>query len=123
MLQCSVCQIKLTGKQKLFCSNSCKAKTSNNKFQNYEAQKKRGLKRRTDLIHKLGSKCSICSYDKNYAALVFHHKVPSEKTFELDMRNCSNRKIKALESEAKKCSLLCANCHAETHHPSYELKS
>ena len=122
MLQCTVCKEKLTGRQKLFCSNLCKRKTDNNKFQSSKAQKMRGMKRRSNLINKLGGKCSICDYSKNYAALVFHHKDPSEKSFSLDMRSCSNRQPKVLESEAAKCLLLCSNCHMEIHHPTYKVK-
>ncbi len=63
----------------------------------------------------------MCGYDKNYAALEFHHKVPIEKLFQLDLRSLSNRSWDAILEEAKKCQLLCSNCHAEYHNPDCRL--
>jgi hypothetical protein len=57
-----------------------------------------------------GSKCSVCSYDKCSSALQFHHIDPSEKEFEISESAYS---LENLIAEAKKCVLLCANCHAE----------
>ena len=31
-----------------------------------------------------GGKCEICGYDKNLAALDFHHLDPNQKDFEID---------------------------------------
>jgi hypothetical protein len=63
----------------------------------------------------LGGKCSRCGYDKNLAALTFHHT--GEKNHELDARNLSNRSINLIMQESATCILLCANCHAEEHNP------
>ena len=68
----------------------------------------------------LGGKCQICGYSKCLSALVFHHVDPREKDFHV-MRSLCWEKVK---SEAMKCYLLCANCHAEVHagdHPQYLL--
>ena len=59
----------------------------------------------------------MCGYDKNLAALTFHPEEPTQKNFALDMRSLSNRTARTLLKEAEKCSLLCANCHAELHNP------
>lgn len=117
LTNCMVCNKELTGKQRMFCSNICKCKTSNNKHQNYQAQRKRGYKRKRQLISEKGGKCESCGYNKNIAALCFHHTNPEEKSFRLDIRNLSNRNAKTIAKEAEKCILLCVRCHAEIHNP------
>jgi hypothetical protein len=108
---CIVCEKRLSGKQGKFCSVLCK-----NRFhQSYPSQKRRGLKRKIELIEKLGGKCSRCGYQKNLAALSFHHR--DDKLFKLDARSLSNRTLDAVTTEAKKCELVCHNCHAEIHNP------
>lgn len=82
---------------------------------NYENQKLRGLKRKYEAVLARGGKCEICGYDKNMAALEFHHKNPDEKEFQIDMRHFSNNSLEKLQTELDKCILLCANCHRETH--------
>lgn len=83
----------------------------------YEKQKDRALKRKFQLVEMKGGKCEICGYDKNYASFDFHHLNPEEKEFQLDARHLSNTKIEKLMEEAKKCILICANCHREIHYP------
>ena len=56
--------------------------------------------------------CRICGYDRDMAALQFHHLDPSQKEFSLAM-NGVTRGIESMRREASKCILLCANCHAE----------
>ncbi len=67
----------------------------------------------------VGSRCTCCGYDRNYAALTWHHVDRATKRFELDMRSLSNRSETEIRSEAGKCVLLCANCHAEEHFPQF----
>jgi predicted HNH restriction endonuclease len=67
---------------------------------------------RQELLKIHGSKCSVCSYDKCSSALQFHHIDPSEKEFEISESAYS---LENLIAEAKKCVLLCANCHAMVH--------
>jgi hypothetical protein len=116
---CIVCGHLLTGRQTKFCSLACK----NKDLQSYEAQKRRGLARKLDIIKAAGGRCSICGYDKNLAALVFHHNDSSSKDFKLDMRSLSNRKLEPVLNEIDKCILVCANCHAELHNPHLNLAS
>lgn len=79
-------------------------------------------KRRVELIKIMGGKCAICGYHKNNAALELHHINPLEKSYTLSMGNC--RSIEEDIREAKKCVLLCANCHREIHNgEQIELKS
>ena len=65
----------------------------------------------------------MCGYARNIAALTWHHRDPKSKKFELDMRSLSNRSDAAIRIELEKCDLLCANCHAEIHHPRLSLSS
>ena len=110
---CKICGKPLSGKQKKFCSVSCK----NKDLQSYEAQQQRGLQRKLQIIRSAGGQCTICGYKKNIAALVFHHTDSNEKDFKLDMRSLSNRKLESVLMEISKCILVCANCHAELHNP------
>ena len=101
----------------MFCSVTCK----NKKHQSYKAQQDRGLARKIQLIQSMGGACSLCGYKNNLAAFNFHHADPQCKRFKLDMRALSNRTWDAVLQEADKCSLVCANCHAELHNPHLEL--
>jgi transposase len=71
---------------------------------------RRRTKRR--LIEAAGGACVICGYDKHPAALHFHHLDPALKRYTLSRAGHTRKFAEALE-EAKKCVLLCANCHAE----------
>lgn len=74
------------------------------------AEWRRRTKRR--LVEEAGGACRLCGYKRCMAALEFHHLDPSQKAFSLSLRGVT-RSIAALRREAKKCVLLCANCHAE----------
>jgi hypothetical protein len=117
--QCCVCHTKLTTmKQKKFCSNKCKGVYHQASSQ--KCQKDRGVSRKKLFVDQLGGKCTSCGYSKNLAALSFHHRDPSQKSFPLDIRHLSNRPIDDCFKELAKCELLCLNCHSELHHPQYE---
>ena len=117
MKKCATCHKPLRGRQRKFCSRLCKNVDTNNRLQSYKAQQRRGRERKLELIRLKGEKCGHCGYSRNYAALEFHHPNPNEKEFQLDIRALSNRRWDAVLDEAKKCVLLCANCHAEEHNP------
>lgn len=87
----------------------------------YEYQKLRGLKRKIELIEVKGGCCTKCGYNKNIAALEFHHIDPTKKDYQLDVRKLSNSKMVDLVREVEKCDLLCANCHREIHSPDLEI--
>ena len=114
-MNCLLCGKELKGKQTKFCSKSCCQRTVNSKHQDYACQKLRGKLRRKKLLELLGGSCSRCGYEKHESAIEFHHINPQTKKFNLDVRKCSNSTWKALVEEAKKCILLCANCHAIEH--------
>jgi len=121
-MECQNCKNQLIGKQIKFCSIKCKNEKNNKKYQKYECQKNKGMNRKLELIKIKGSKCKNCGYNKNLAALSFHHIDPKSKSFELDVRNCSNSKWSSILLEVDKCDLLCANCHMEIHHPQFNNK-
>ena len=78
-----------------------------------QAVTKHRQKRKTELIRIMGSKCALCGYDKNIAALDLHHLNPQEKEYQLSSGYC--RSIEEDIQEIKKCVLLCSNCHREIH--------
>jgi predicted nucleic acid-binding Zn ribbon protein/exonuclease VII small subunit len=114
---CIVCGTSLKGRQTHFCSSTCK----NRYHQSYDAQKRRGIARKLELVKVTGGRCAICGYDKNLAALTFHHTDLDKKDFKLDMRSMSNRSLETVLTELEKCILLCQNCHAELHYPHLDL--
>lgn len=86
-------------------------------------QKLRGLKRKYSAILEYGGKCQKCGYHQNLSALEFHHRNPEEKEFQLDIRTFANTSLEKLKKELDKCDLLCSNCHAEHHHPEYDINN
>jgi hypothetical protein len=71
------------------------------------------------LIAHAGGCCAVCGYDRDPAALHFHHLDPSTKTYTL--RNGDTRALERMQIEAAKYLLLCANCHAEVESGSTQL--
>lgn len=64
------------------------------------------------LAEEAGGRCAICGYDRFLGALQFHHLKPRDKSFALGTRGLT-RSLDSARNEAKKCVLLCSNCHAE----------
>lgn len=63
-----------------------------------------------------GNKCHCCGYNKENAALEFHHLDPTKKDFSIASINKSIGHITdKVKDELDKCVLLCANCHREVH--------
>jgi transposase len=74
------------------------------------AERRRTVKR--ILVAEAGGRCVRCGYDRCVAALQFHHLDPAAKSFTLSSKGIT-RSIARAREEARKCVLLCANCHAE----------
>jgi transposase-like protein len=72
------------------------------------------------LVAEAGGSCRICGYDRYIGALQFHHLDPATKSFGLGMRGIA-RSLERCREEARKCILLCANCHAEVEGGAAEL--
>ena len=115
--RCVSCGKPLSGNQRRFCSRLCLTRDVNLRHKDYKCQRRRGQTRRRELINRAGGGCTICGYNRNQAALVFHHKNRMTKAFGIDIRQCSNRAWSVLVAEADKCTLLCHNCHNELEHP------
>lgn len=64
-----------------------------------------------------GTSCSICGYNKNYAALDFHHINVEEKEFSPAQLIHTSYDLDQIFQELDKCQLVCANCHREIHNP------
>jgi transposase len=74
------------------------------------AEHRRKLKR--ILVEEAGGGCSLCGYNRYLGALEFHHIDPSQKRLEISW-NGVTLALDAVRAEARKCVLLCSNCHAE----------
>jgi transposase len=77
-----------------------------------EAVAKRRRAVRAAIIREAGGQCVLCGYDRYVGALQFHHLEPNEKRFGISSRGIT-RSAARVRDEARKCVLLCGNCHAE----------
>jgi transposase len=64
------------------------------------------------LVAEAGGCCALCGYGTHPGVLQFHHVDPGDKRFSLSHTGVT-RSIEKARAEARKCVLLCANCHAE----------
>ena len=76
-----------------------------------EAVTRRHQKVRRILVAEGGGCCCLCGYDRAAYNLHFHHVNPVEKSFEVT--SSRGKSLDAYREEAKKCVLVCANCHGE----------
>jgi hypothetical protein len=76
-----------------------------------EAVLKRKQLIRRLLIVEGGDRCQSCGYDRCRANLHFHRLDPAEKRFGLTSGN--GKSLARFREEARKCVLVCANCHGE----------
>ncbi|HEX6116940.1 MAG TPA: helix-turn-helix domain-containing protein [Solirubrobacterales bacterium] len=74
------------------------------------SERRRKLKR--ILVKEAGGKCLICGYSRCPRSMHFHHRDPATKSFSLSGRGYT-RSLAELRREARKCDLLCSNCHYE----------
>lgn len=64
------------------------------------------------LVEEAGGACILCGFNASPAALEFHHLDPAKKSFALSDAGIT-RSLASAREEAKKCALVCANCHAQ----------
>lgn len=76
-----------------------------------EAVTRRKQKIKRTLVEEAGGCCAVCGYNRCIINLTFHHVDPKEKRFPMTM--AIGRSIATFRDEAKKCVLVCANCHGE----------
>lgn len=89
-----------------------------NREKRYEYKRQYILKRKMDLINMLGGKCENCGMiadEHNLAVFDFHHRNPDEKSFNLGQNTIGNKSFDEVVEEAKKCAVLCSNCHRLLH--------
>lgn len=79
-----------------------------------ESRRKRGKPRKTELIRLFGGKCAHCGGEFHPEVYDFHHVDPSTKSFSIGGRGLLKPFDLILE-EAKKCIMLCSNCHRTLH--------
>ena len=83
------------------------------KFRSTQRVRRRAL--RTAVLQAFGGKCSVCGYSKSRSSLDFHHTIPEEKSFGITDGIRRRYGFEKLAEEARKCALLCSNCHHEVH--------
>jgi hypothetical protein len=76
-----------------------------------EAVTRRHRRVRAVLVAEAGGRCSVCGYDRCTLNLHFHHVDPTTKAFNMHMG--VGKSVAAFREEARKCVLVCANCHGE----------
>lgn len=67
------------------------------------------------IIYIMGGKCALCGYNRCDAALEMHHIDQDTKEFSFSQMN-HYLSIQDMQTEMKKCILLCSNCHKEIHY-------
>jgi hypothetical protein len=76
-----------------------------------EAVWRRKQKVKRILVEEAGGACQACGYDRCIRNLHFHHLDPSQKSFQ--MSTGTGKSLARFREEARKCVLVCANCHGE----------
>jgi len=85
---------------------------------NKEKRIERTRKLKQKLVEQKGGKCERCGYDKNYAALVFHH--PNERKGKMNKKRqglIPSENPQSSKFDIKAVTLVCENCHKEIHFP------
>ena len=72
-----------------------------------------GQNKRLRAIKEIGGQCCVCSFNKYYCSLDFHHKDPTAK--DPNFRSMRGWSWEHITKELEKCVLLCKNCHAAVH--------
>ena len=74
-------------------------------------------RRKQEFVVQKGGRCEKCGYDRNYAALGFHHP---------NSRKGNRRELASENPQTDKFNideviLVCRNCHIEIHHPELQV--
>lgn len=102
----------------VYCKDCTKKWRRENKKLLYSNMKKSYDKKRKSFVeYKKGLKCQQCG-ENHSACLVFHHRNPDKKEFNIAHVVCSSS-LENIKKEIVKCDVLCANCHRKLH---YDLK-
>lgn len=95
-MNCDVCEHQTTCPSRC---DSCRVKV-------------RRYRLKAALVAMLGGSCARCGFDGDMAALDFHHLRDKEFTIAGGM---TSKAWDVLKAEARKCELICANCHRIEH--------
>jgi len=101
-----------TNKSRYFCYNCRPFKSPYSHPPEHKSERRR---RKEYLAKMLGGHCANCGYNKSLSALSFHHKNPAKKSFDISNNGNLMGNWQIVLMEAKKCKLLCLNCHSEIH--------
>lgn len=118
MKECKTCKEtkSLNDFYKAGYPNKClmtSCKTCFNKS-NAKANVQRWKERKQKLVEMFGGKCEICGGEFHPSVFDFHHTDPSTKSFGISGSRLS-AKWDTILNEAKKCIMICANCHRTLH--------
>ena len=69
---------------------------------------------KTKLVDAFGDICCLCGETFELELYDFHHIVPENKKFKLSTGNCIS--WDTIKEEAKKCVMLCSNCHRKVEY-------
>lgn len=122
-IKCSLDYMKEYNKNRYASPEARAAELQRGRDKYREAGKPARTQRKLTLLRMFGGKCESCGYSKSAAALDFNHHDPATKTRTVSHLLAVNQPwawLAAIE-EAKKCNLLCSNCHREHTYPGYEL--
>ena len=72
------------------------------------------------LVKSFGDKCQVCGNCYPQSVYDFHHLNPAEKEFGVGSQNTTRSKADTAR-EAKKCIMVCANCHRLIEHEDLDL--
>ena len=76
-----------------------------------EAVTRRHRKVKQALVDAAGGACVVCGYARCLVNMHFHHVDPATKSFGLSIAH--GKSLARYMEEARKCILVCANCHGE----------
>lgn len=132
---CKPCYKKYFAEYNKRRDRSTEKERSKEKYNN--SIKPRRVDKKRALVALLGGKCSLCGYCKSAAALDFDHLhdgLPYSSDYHNGLKNPDKSRtishllalsdpdsFKTAIEEAKKCRLLCSNCHREQTHPGHEM--
>lgn len=91
------------------------AATGRKRTDKNEAQNKRRAYIKSKLVAHLGGRCERCQRVYHPQIFDVHHRDPKVKESRLSGHVLSGRTWTFIKEEARKCHLLCSNCHREVH--------
>jgi len=110
-------------KRREYNKQSCKEYYTKNKDrmkkQTAISNKKSKEIKKARLLSEFGNRCEVCGFNTYPEILQFHHK---EEKKEAIAHMLKYRNYDLIIKEAKKCQLLCPNCHMILHYKLFKCK-